>query len=61
MKVSWVVTFWTSMIGLAPDTVTVSSMEPTVICASTFAAKPELSSMPSRTKVEKPGRVKVTL
>ena len=49
------------MTGLAPETVTVSSTEPTVSVASTFAENPVAISMPSRTNVLKPGRVNVTV
>ena len=58
---SWWTTFCTSMTGLAPETVTVSSTAPTVIVASTFAEKPVAISMPSRTNVLKPGSVNVTV
>ena len=51
----------TSMIGLASVTVIVSASWPTAISASTFAANPVASSMPSRTSVLKPGSVKVTV
>ena len=60
-RFSWLTTFCTSMSGLAPETVMVSSMEPTVICPSTFAVKSDVSSIPSRTNVLKPGSVKVTV
>ena len=59
--VSFRATLWTSMIGLASVTVTVSSSAPTASCASTLAVKPVLSSTPSRTSVLKPGSVKVTV
>ena len=49
------------MIGLAPDTVTVSSMAPTDISPATLAVNPDVSSMPSRTKVLNPGSVNVTV
>ena len=58
---SWCTTFCTSMIGLAPETVTVSSTAPTVIVASIFAVNPVVISMPSRTNVLKPGRVNLTV
>ena len=51
----------TSTTGDAPDTVTVSSMPPTRICALIGAVKSDSSTMPSRTKVLKPGSVNVTL
>ena len=49
------------MTGVASVTVTVSSRAPTASCASMFAVKPVLSSIPSRTRVLKPGSVKVTV
>ena len=49
------------MIGLAPETVTVSSTAPTVSVASTFAENPVVISMPSRMNVLKPGRTNVTV
>ena len=57
----WLTTFCTSITGLAPETVTVSSIEPTVIVPSTFAVKSETSSIPSRTNVLNPGSVNVTV
>ena len=54
---SWCTTFCTSMIGLAPETVTVSS----TIVASTLAENPVSISMPSRMNVLKPGRTNVTV
>ena len=57
----WLTTFCTSITGLAPDTVTVSSIEPTDIVPSTFAVKSETSSIPSRTNVLNPGNVNVTV
>ena len=47
--------------GLAPETVIVSSSAPTDISPSMFAVNPADSSIPSRTKVEKPGSVNVTV
>lgn len=55
------VTVWTSMRGLSPVTVMVSSTPPTDICASTLAEKVAVSVTPSRTTVVKPGRVNVTV
>ena len=49
------------MMGLAPDTVTVSSIAPTLMSPATLAVKPDVSSMPSRTKVLNPGSVNVTV
>ena len=49
-----------STTGVAPDTVMVSAMSPTVSCTSMFAVNPKLSSIPSRTSVPKPGRLYVT-
>ena len=40
--------FWTSTMGLAPVTVTVSSSEPTFMSALAVAVKPVVSSIPSR-------------
>ena len=54
-------TFWTSTTGVARVTVTVSSTAPTVSTASTAAVNPAFNSMPSRTSVLKPGKVKVTV
>ena len=59
-RFSWLTTFCTSITGLAPETVTVSSIDPTVIVPSTFAVKSETSSIPSRTNVLNPGNVNVT-
>ena len=56
---SWWTTFWTSMMGEAPETVTVSSTAPTPIVTSTLAVNPVVSSIPSRMKVLKPGSVNV--
>ena len=50
-------TFWMSTTGLAPETVTVSSMSPTESRTSTVAVNPVLSSMPSRISVPNPGSV----
>lgn len=50
-----------STIGDSPVTVTVSSIAPTFISALTVAVKFDVSSMPSRTTVEKPGSEKVTV
>ena len=47
--------------GLAPVTVTVSSSAPTFMSAFTVAVNPDVSSMPSRLNVLKPGSVKVTV
>ncbi len=55
------VTVATSISGLSPETVTVSSMPPTDICASTFAEKVAVSVIPSLRTVEKPGRLNVTV
>ena len=49
----------TSMSGDSPVTVMVSSSAPTDNCASMFAVNCAVSTMPSRTTVEKPGRLKV--
>ena len=57
----WLTTFCTSITGLAPETVTVSSMEPTVIWPSTLAVKSDTSSIPSRTNVLNPGNVNVNV
>ena len=54
----WVLT--TSTRGAAPVTVTVSCTWPTVIAASTGATNAPVSTIPSRTTVRNPGRVKVT-
>src|SRR5262245_779356 len=51
----------TSTTGLAPETVMVSSSDPTFIDAFTFAVKPVVSSMSSRLYVLKPGSAKVTM
>jgi hypothetical protein len=50
-----------STIGDSPVTVIVSFSAPTFISASTVAAKFDVSSMPSRTTVEKPASVNVTV
>ena len=49
----------TSTSGDSPLTVIVSSRAPTESCASTFAVNCDVNSMPSRSTVEKPGRLKV--
>ena len=54
-------TFWTSTIGEAPVTVIVSSTVPTCSWPLMFAVASPDSTIPSRTKVLKPGRVKVTV
>jgi hypothetical protein len=56
-----VVMLCVSTIGVSPVTVIVSLMAPTFISASTVAAKFEVSSMPSRTMLEKPGSAKLTV
>ena len=53
-------TFRVSTTGEAPETVMVSSTAPTRISAFTFAEKPDVNWMPSRTTVENPGKVNVT-
>ena len=55
------VTVSTSISGLSPVTVMVSSTPPTVIWTSTLAEKVAVSVMPSRTTMVKPGRVNVTV
>src|SRR4029434_2376300 len=50
----------TSTTGLSPDTVIVSSTEPSFISASTVAENEPVSSMPSRLTVLKPGSENVT-
>ena len=55
------VTDWTSTSGDDPDTVIVSSSDPTFMSAFTLAVKSVDSSIPSRFTVEKPGSVKVTV
>ena len=50
----------TSTTGAWPETVIVSSTEPSFISASTVAVNEPVSSMPSRLKVLKPGSVNVT-
>lgn len=54
----WV--FTTSTTGAAPVTVTVSCTWPTVMVTSTGATNAPVSTMPSRTTVRNPGRVKLT-
>ena len=51
----------TSTIGDSPETVMVSSTEPTFSSALTVAANDPASSMPSRLTVLKPGQGNVTL
>jgi hypothetical protein len=53
-------TFCTSTTGLAPLTVIVSATAPTRSSASTFAVKPAVNVMPSRTTWPKPARLNVT-
>ena len=50
-----------STIGDSPVTVMVSSSVPTFMSALTCAVKSEVSSMPSRFTVPKPGSVNVTV
>ena len=50
----------TSTTGAWPETVMVSSTEPSFISASTVAVNDPVRSMPSRLNVLKPGSVKVT-
>ena len=50
-----------STTGLSPDTVTVSSRDPTVSSAFTVAVKFVVSSRPGRFTVLKPVNVKVTV
>ena len=54
-------TLCTSTVGEAPETVIVSSTAPTRSSAFTVAVNEPVSSMPSRTTVVKPARVKVTV
>jgi hypothetical protein len=54
-------TFWVSTIGLAPETVIVSSTEPTFMSALTVAVKAVVSSIPSRLTVLKPVSENVTV
>ena len=54
-------TFWMSTTGTSPVTVIVSSTDPTASTPSTFAVKPALRLTPSRSTVEKPERVNVTV
>ena len=51
----------TSTTGAAPDTVTVSSSPPTESSPSIVIVKPAGRSSPSRTTVENPGSVKVSV
>ena len=60
MDVCFCTTFCVSTIGLSPETVIVSSTEPTFMSALTFAVKAEVSSMPSRLTLLKPVSVNVT-
>jgi hypothetical protein len=55
------VTLVVSTMGDSPVTVIVSCSVPTFISAFTVAMKSDVSSMPSRTTVPKPGSVKVTV
>ena len=55
------VTFCTSTIGAWPDTVMVSSSEPTRMSAFTVAVNAAVSSMPSRFTVLKPVSANVTV
>jgi hypothetical protein len=50
-----------STVGEAPDTVIVSSREPTCRSAFTVAVKEEVSSICSRRTTLNPGSVKVTV
>ena len=50
----------TSTTGVSPDTVTVSARAPTFRSAFTVATNVEVSSMPSRLNVAKPGSANVT-
>src|SRR6266478_1554330 len=54
-------TFCTSTVGVAPETVTVSSSEPTRKSALTFPVKFAVSSMPSLLTALKPGSANVTV
>ena len=60
MTRSWT-TFWTSTVGAAPVTVTVSVSDPTRRSAFTVAVNDAVRSMPSRLIVVNPVSVKVTL
>jgi hypothetical protein len=51
----------TSTCGASPDTVTVSSSAPTFMSALTVTTTADGKSIPSRTTVLKPTRVKVSL
>jgi hypothetical protein len=62
VRVSRVIVFcWVSvdvsMSGVAPDTVMLSSSEPSFSSTFSVAVKLGASSMPSRRRTEKPGRV----
>ena len=57
----WVIVFFTSTTGDAPDTVTVSCRLPTRKSAFTLASKVPCSTTPSRRTVLKPVSVKVTV
>ena len=54
-------TFWTSTSGAAPETVIVSSRVPTANRPSTVTVAIPLSATSSRTKVLKPGKMKVAV
>ena len=54
-------TFWTSTTGLAPETTTVSAIEPTRNSAFAVAVNPVVNSRPSRLTVPNPAKVKVTV
>ena len=56
-----VAAFWTSTTGAAPDTVSVSSTEPTSSCALTGAVKFVVNSIPARCTLLNPARDTVTL
>ena len=55
------VTFWTSTVGVSPDTVIVSCSDPTRRSALTVAVKDAVNSMPSRFTALKPVSVNVTV
>ena len=50
----------TSTMGLWPETITDSSRAPTLSSALTVAVKSDGKTMPSRIKLENPGKVKLT-
>jgi hypothetical protein len=54
-------TFCVSTSGAAPETVRVSSSEPTLKSALTCAVNPVVSSSPSRLTLPNPGSEKVTV